>query len=220
MLLQSVLTGRAREIYTELTVEAASNYDNVKHLILKGYELVPEAYRQKFRNWERGRNQTYVEFARAKEQLFDRWCHSKNIEKDYGNLRQLILLEEFKRCINADVKTFLDEKSPETLDIAAQLADDYSLTHKMSLAGKPTQAFTNKGVNQYSQKRFRVQPPSTQGRTDKSTDAPSSAVAQSESKKDQPFPRKVCSHCKRPGHLVSDCYQLHGRPKSKPSGFV
>ena len=25
-------------------------YDTVKELILKGYELVPEAYRQKFRN--------------------------------------------------------------------------------------------------------------------------------------------------------------------------
>ena len=50
LLLQSVLIGKAREIYTQLSVEHSSNYDNVKELILKGYELVPEAYRQKFRN--------------------------------------------------------------------------------------------------------------------------------------------------------------------------
>ena len=66
MLLQSVLVGKAREIYTQLSVEQALDYDSVKQLILKGYELVPEAYRQKFRNQEKGSSETYVEFARTK----------------------------------------------------------------------------------------------------------------------------------------------------------
>ena len=67
MLLQSVLLGKAREIYTQLTVEQASRYDTVKELILKGYELVPEAYHQKFPNCIKISNQTYIEFARTKE---------------------------------------------------------------------------------------------------------------------------------------------------------
>ena len=46
LLLQSVIIGKAREIYTQLTVEQSSSYDTVKELILKAYELVPEAYRQ------------------------------------------------------------------------------------------------------------------------------------------------------------------------------
>ena len=50
LLLQSVLIGKAREIYTQLCVEQSHHYETVKELILKGYELVPEAYRQKFRN--------------------------------------------------------------------------------------------------------------------------------------------------------------------------
>ena len=50
LLLQSVVIGKAREIYTQLSLEQSSEYDNVKELILKAYELVPEAYRQKFRN--------------------------------------------------------------------------------------------------------------------------------------------------------------------------
>ena len=66
MLLQSVITGKAREIYTQLSVQQASNYDSVKQLILKGYELVPEAYRQRFRNCEKESKQTYVEFVRTK----------------------------------------------------------------------------------------------------------------------------------------------------------
>ena len=50
LLLQSVLIGKAREIYTQLGVEQSHHYETVKELIFKGYELVPEAYRQKFRN--------------------------------------------------------------------------------------------------------------------------------------------------------------------------
>ena len=49
LLLQSVLIGKAREIYTQLSVEQASNYDSVKKLILRGYKLAPVAYGQKFR---------------------------------------------------------------------------------------------------------------------------------------------------------------------------
>ena len=90
MLLQSVIVGKAREIYTQLSVEQALDCDSVKQLIFKGYELVPEAYRQKFRNQEKGSSETYVEFARTKEQLFDRWCSSQEIDNNYDRLRQLI----------------------------------------------------------------------------------------------------------------------------------
>ena len=43
-----------------------------------------------------------------------------------------MLVEEFKRCIQSDVKTFLDERQVETLGEAARQADDYYLTHKVS----------------------------------------------------------------------------------------
>ena len=125
LLLQSVLIGKAREIYTQLGVEQSHHYETVKELILKSYELVPEAYRQKFRNCKKDSNQTHVEFARNKEQLFDRWCCSKKIDQNYDKLRQLVLVEEFKRCIQSDIKTFLEEKQVETLEEAARLADDY-----------------------------------------------------------------------------------------------
>ena len=87
LLLQSVIIGKAREIYTQLTVEQSSSYDTVKELILKAYELVPEAYRQKCRNCKKENEQTHVEFARTKEQLFDRWCSSKKIGSNHEKLR-------------------------------------------------------------------------------------------------------------------------------------
>ena len=67
LLLQSVLVGKAQEIYGSLSVEQNSNYEHVKVAILKAYELVPEAYRQKFRNYLKYDSKTHVEFAREKE---------------------------------------------------------------------------------------------------------------------------------------------------------
>ena len=55
---------------------------------------------------------------------------------DYPKLWQLLFVEEFKRCINSDVKSFLDEKAVETLEKAARLADDYTLTHNVSFVNK------------------------------------------------------------------------------------
>ena len=119
-----------------MSLEQSSDYDKVKEVIFKAYELVPEAYRQKFRNCRKENDKTHVEFARTKEQLFDRWCSSKKIGSDYPELRQLMLVEEFIRCINSDVKSFLDEKEVETLEKAAGLADDYTLTHKVLLLAR------------------------------------------------------------------------------------
>ena len=136
LLLQSVVICKAREIYTKLSLEQSSNYDKVKELILNVYELVSDVYRQKFWNCRNENDQTHVEFAKTKEQLYDRWCSSKKIGSDYTKLRQLLLVEEFKRCINSDVKFFLDEKKVKTLEKAARLADDYTLTHKVSFVSK------------------------------------------------------------------------------------
>ena len=96
LLLQSVLVGKAQEIYGSLSVEQSSNYEHVKEAILKAYELVPEAYRQKFRNYLKYDSKTHVEFAREKENLFNRWCHSKKIGQDFKKLNKWFYLKSLK----------------------------------------------------------------------------------------------------------------------------
>ena len=209
LLLQSVLIGKAREIYTQLGVEQSHHYETVKELILKGYELVPEAYRQKFRNCKKDSNRTHVEFARSKEQLFDRWCCSKKIDQNYDKLRQLVLVEEFKRCIQSDVKTFLDEKQVETLEEAARLANDYYL----SFIAKP------KPTSSRPQNKF-MSGNSSGMPSQSNTPKPNST---SETKSQYPLSRPTCNYCKKPGHLVSECLKLKRKLESdeaKPTGLT
>lgn len=59
---------------------------------------MPEAYRHRFRSHKKTASQTFVEFAREKGVLFDKWCISSNVT-DFKTLRELLLLEEFKNCV-------------------------------------------------------------------------------------------------------------------------
>ena len=211
LLLQSVIIGKAREIYTQLTVEQSSSYDTVKELILKAYELFPEAYRQKFRNCKKENEQTHVEFARTKEQLFDRWCSSKKIGSDHEKLRQLMLVEEFKSCINSDIKSFLDEKHVETLEAAARLADDYALTHKVSFINKSNP----------SRRPFFPQSGSKHSPSNPSGSYSQTFTLKSksgENKDPNPLSQPICNYCKKTGHIISECLHLK-RKKEKQEGL-
>ena len=211
ILLQKAFVGKAREIFAQLSVEQSQKYEYVKDVVLRGYQLNPEAYRQKFRNCQRDISQTFVEFARVKEQLFDRWCHSKKVNKDFEKLRQLILIEEFKRRIPFHMKTFIDEKQVENLQQAADLADEYFLTH----------GNFNQQRNQSSDKQYTANPNSGSDSFQQPVNSTQSMKSNSETS--APF----CNYCKRRGHLRSECFYLIGNQPSthdvqqpSPSGHI
>ena len=101
ILLQSVLKGKASEVYLALKLEQTSDFQTVKEKILQGYELVPEAYRQKFRKLKKEADKTHVEFAREEERLFDRWCLSGKNWHKFQQFKETILLEEFKKLCSS-----------------------------------------------------------------------------------------------------------------------
>ena len=130
MLLKTVLTGKAKRAYATLPTENFADYDLVKAAVLKSFELVPEAYRQKFRTQRKTENQSYVEFLREKENAQDKWCDSKRIDGDAEKLRQLILAEKFLNCVPEEVRIHLNERKTDVNYEMAALADEYVLTHR------------------------------------------------------------------------------------------
>ena len=107
-----------------LDEELSADYDTVKPIILRAYELVPEAYRQKFRDLKKLPTQTYVEFARVKEQAFGDWVKSKEVD-DIKKWKELLLVEEFKNCVHRELKVHLEELKLDTLQEVAIASDEY-----------------------------------------------------------------------------------------------
>ena len=209
LLLQSVLVGKAQEIYGSLSVEQSSNYEHVKEAILKAYELVPEAYRQKFRNYLKYDSKTHVEFAREKKNLSNRCCHSKEVGQHFKKLKQMVLLEEFKDKIWPDIRSHLDEQKVEELEKAAIMADDYALTHKMSSkSGNPQQkryhgSGNRENISQNMDDRKR------HGKSTKNVGLVS---------KVEPLKPISCGHCGKPGHIITNYWKLGGKTPCEHCG--
>ncbi|KAJ8017531.1 hypothetical protein HOLleu_44998 [Holothuria leucospilota] len=217
ILIQSNFTGKAQEVYSALSIEDSMDYDKVKRAILQAYELVPEAYRQKFRKYRKADTQTYVEFAYQKERHFDRWCASKKVST-FDTLRQLMLVEEFKRCVNDDIKTHLEENKADNLKEVANLADQYALTHKFGKVGQ-TQ---NKG--QFNRPNKKYGNSSNSSGTTGNSGSQSGSISPTNSGKKQPdssrqkndqvssnkaaFKDISCGFCHKKGHTMANCFTL------------
>lgn len=142
LLLQCVSSGKVQKVYSSLPAEDSLDFDKVKAAVLVAYELVLEAYSQRFCRLKKQGYQTYIEFAREKEAHIDRWCTSNKVD-DFDQLRQLVLMEDFKNCFPERVSTYLNEEKVSDVFKAAVLVDEYVLTQKAVFVDRP---FSNKPV--------------------------------------------------------------------------
>ena len=180
IMLQAVLTGKAQVAYSSMSAEESASYDKVKQAILKAYELVPEAYRQKFRDLRKIQGQTYMDFAKQKERLFEEWCKSKDVS-EFDSLRELLLLEEFKNCVPLEIKTHLEEVQVESLGNAAKFADEYILTHK------------NFGKSDHKKPSFQKK---SSSKDDSTSDSDRKEI--------------TCFQCGKKGHVKANCSKFKG----------
>ena len=176
----------------------------MKAAVLKSFELVPEAYRQKFRTQRKTENQSYVEFLREKENALDKWCDSKRIDGDAEKLRQLILAEEFLNCVPEEVRVHLSERKTDVTYEMAAPADEYILTHRKT----KEKTFTGSKVKFKAELSPEGRPKEENRRTFQSS---SRTV--------------VCYKCGKAGHIAIRCQLGKGpernqtQPK-KPQGAV
>uniref|UniRef100_A0A671XNE1 SCAN box domain-containing protein n=1 Tax=Sparus aurata TaxID=8175 RepID=A0A671XNE1_SPAAU len=153
LMLQCVLTGRAQDAYSALSASDCRSYAKVKSAVLKAFELVPEAYSQRFRNWGKSDRQTNVEFARDLLSHFNRWCSAASVESFEG-LCELMVLEQFKNSIPQRIATYVSEQKVTTVHRAAELADDFVLTHNSGFGEVRVASELRRTSNNYGSSRY------------------------------------------------------------------
>ena len=203
--MQSALKGKAQAVYTALSVSQSRDYETVKDTVLKAYELVPEAYRLKFRNSYKEPGITHVEYMNDLDMAFERWLRSKEVGGDYNKLRSLILLENFCRCINKEVASYLFEKDICDTEKAAITADEYVLTHKIGQdsrtlckAGGTVSTYVKPTHSGFSSPSSHSQSNYTQYRGNHNFEQRSNFKAGDGRE-------KKCFYCGRAGHLERGC---------------
>ncbi|XP_069191704.1 trichohyalin-like [Procambarus clarkii] len=78
-LVQSRLTGEAREAYNMLDLEECAVYDMIKKVVLQSDRLTPEVYRKCFRECTRASGRSYAKTAQNMERRFLQWLKAEEV---------------------------------------------------------------------------------------------------------------------------------------------
>lgn len=215
-LVQTALKGKAIKAYDSLSFADSLVYLKLKTVVLRAYELRPEAYRQKYRNRRRHQQESYPDFNTALITNFDSWMRSEDVANDYESLRELVLLEDFLSKVETDVRTFLVDKNVTTSTEAAELAQDYYLARKQDKNKKKETSQTTPD-NSNCNPSPKPNPVSKANSPAVSCNSPPKKTTQTHNEKPtrRPF---FCTFCNKPGHTLGRCWFKPGAVR--PLHFV
>lgn len=173
--------------------------------MLKAFELVPEAYRKRFRTWRKGEKQTHLELAYDLAKHFDRWCAALEVS-DYNGLRELVVLEQFKNALPEHIANYIGDQKVKTAAAAAPLADEYVLRHKRAvverrLFSQHPRACGSDGHGDGAHTGLYSVGSSVKGVAGEATN---DCGARSRE-------QRTCNYCNKKGYLKADCYALKAK---------
>lgn len=116
------LTGRAQQVFAAMDPARASDYKEVKATILRRYDTSEETYRRRSRAVVRKDGKSYRELATRVQDLFEK-CTRKCTT--VGELRELLMLDQWLNALPHDARIWVIEREPKTLAEAGKLADTY-----------------------------------------------------------------------------------------------
>lgn len=120
-----------------MSSERISDYKHVKSVILRAYELVPDANIQKFSKYKKLIKHLLNSHDRKKICLISGLGLRNLIKLFFSYLRQVILLEEFNDCVSQDLKTDLEDNNSKTLEEAAVISDTLTHSHEKNFFTRP-----------------------------------------------------------------------------------
>ena len=127
--LSALLSGRALEVYSRLSEEAAKDYGKVKIALMKRYDLTEDGYRRKFRASKPEVDESPDQFIVRLDRYLLRWLELSDTERTFDGLKDLIVKEQFIDSCPKDLAIHLRERAPETLAQIAKIADQYLEAH-------------------------------------------------------------------------------------------
>ena len=145
----------------------------------------------RFRKHAKTPNQMFVEFAHEKSVMFDKWCSASNIIT-FEQLKELMLLEEFKNCVPKKIVVYLNERNVSSLSEAAVMADEFVLTHKVVFSPPGGDVITGASVQSSVE-----------------VNKPSAVLSDT----------RECFYCHEVGHLIAVCPALERKRKKSQTAI-
>ena len=127
------LAGKAQQAYAAMDVSRAGEYVEVKKMILRGYGVNQESYRQKYCAARKGQGETYQDIALRIEDLNRKWTRDcESVEE----IRDLMNTEQLLEVLPPYLSTWVRERNPTTGVEAGELADESVEARKSSYGAR------------------------------------------------------------------------------------
>ena len=127
--LSALLSGRALEVYSRLSEQAANDDDKIKIALMKRYDLTEDGYRRKFRASKPEVDESPEQFIVRLDRYLLRWLELSDTAQTFDGLKDLIVKEQFIDSCPKDLAIHLRERAPKTLEKIAKIADQYLEAH-------------------------------------------------------------------------------------------
>ena len=132
--MSALLTGRALEVFCRLSESESIDYDRVKEVLQKRYNLTEDGYRQKFRTCTAEDSENPSMFIVRLRTYLESWMKLSETPQMYDGLRDLCIREQYLDVSPVDLSTHLRERTLPTLDEVAQSADLFLTARKRQLS--------------------------------------------------------------------------------------
>ena len=206
--LSALLSGKALDVYSRLSVSDANDYDKLKEALLKRFRMTEEGFRKKFRSARPEAGETAPQFAVRLENYFCRWLDLASTKRSFDGVKDLLLREQFINGCGKELALFLKERMPRNIEEMTKLAEQYVEAHGGNYSlFSPPQARRPQHSPSVSKQ------PNNDTRETSRNDRYTSGRNPASSNQSRPY----CFHCRRTGHLTKDCYS---RQSSSSGGNV
>ena len=121
MSLSAPLSGTALEVYQRLGKDDSDDYQKLKKALLKRYGMTEEGFRNKFRNSRVEKGETPSQLGDRLTNYFERWVEFGEVTKNFANLSDLILREQF--LLNCSKPLACTENSKKMACLAEQYVE-------------------------------------------------------------------------------------------------
>jgi hypothetical protein len=123
-----LLNAKARMAHARLGREGVGDYAKVKEAVLDHFRLTPEAYLQQFRSASRAADESYAQLAVRMRDIQGYYIKARGIET-LDDLLEDMLAEQLKDSLPAQVREYVEDKRPESVESITELCDHWIRLH-------------------------------------------------------------------------------------------
>ena len=207
--LSALLKGNALQVFHRMSLDDSGEYELLKIALLNRYRLTDADFRNKFRQAKPQDGESFSQFGIRITGYLDRWIELSETSLSYEGIRDLLIREQALGVGSAELRVFIEERTPGSFKEMCSIAEQYLKAHGKSfrhwwMSDKHrSEGHETKGLNSENKSRFSNATSKFHGRSGQAR----------ESGQSKPTAGRACWICSSVKHYARECPQnIAGRP--------